>query len=137
MSNLPVRLVGKLDAAVQTRKIAGLDDLRAEYLRGEGEFIAIANGQQTYFQAADIGDYDLHWELNRLLTGHPRPRLLAQPYTPLATMQKPNPIQAEPRSFRREDNVQWVDQPQINHPTGPSSSAGFVLPGDYPAEEKS
>ncbi len=75
------RLVGRLDDAAAARKVAGiaLDSAPARY--GEGDFLAVVGSEATYFQAAFIGDYDLHMELSKLATGN-RPRLLAQPYSP-------------------------------------------------------
>ncbi len=104
------------DAALG-KKITGSDDLQAQYLRGAGEFIAIANGQQTYFQAADIGDYDLHWELNRLL-GSTRPRLLARPFDTRPALVAPDPMPTTPRTFERKNGVHWVDP--VASPTGNS-----------------
>ena len=75
------RLVGRLDDTAAARKVAGiaLDSAPARY--GEGDFLAVVGSEATYFQAAFIGDYDLHMELSKLAAGN-RPRLLAQPYSP-------------------------------------------------------
>lgn len=75
------RLVGRLSDSAAERKVAGvaLDNAPARY--GEGDFLAVVGSDVTYFQAALIGDYDLHMELSKLAAGA-RPRLLAQPYSP-------------------------------------------------------
>jgi len=75
------RLIGRLGDVAAERKVAGvaLDNAPARY--GEGDFLAVVGSDVTYFQAAFIGDYDLHLALSKLAAGA-RPRLLAQPYNP-------------------------------------------------------
>ena len=75
------RVVGRLRDATAARKVASmpLDDAPALY--GQGDFLAVVGSDVTYFQAAHIGDYDLHLELSKLAAGG-QPRLLAQPYSP-------------------------------------------------------
>lgn len=108
LSNISVRLVGKLSDPNSARKVLGDVDVHAEYLQGAGEFLAVADGKLSYFQVADMGDYDLHWELNRLLTG-PRPRLLAQPYDTRQVATSTKQVDTTPQTFKRENGVQWID----------------------------
>lgn len=76
--NLPVRLVGKLGDADEARAVTGIQDSCAEYLRGQGDFLAVAQGSVVPFQAAYLDDYDLHLVLQDLLRPR-RPALLARP----------------------------------------------------------
>jgi S-DNA-T family DNA segregation ATPase FtsK/SpoIIIE len=111
MSNLLVRVMGRLDDPAQEQKMAGATETQASYLGGGGEFIALANGEQTYFQAADIDDYELHWELNRVYSNQ-RPRLLARPYSTRPVKRPADPVPpAGTRAFTREPAVQWADSP--------------------------
>lgn len=133
MSNLRVRIMGRLSDPRQGKKISGVEDSQAEYLRGAGEFIAVANGELSYFQAADMGDYDFHWELNRLLSG-PRPCLLAQPYDTRSSMPVAQPPAASPRAFQREGSVQWVDPPAGPPPRRSSQTTGTEVGDDSTGE---
>ena len=122
MSNLSVRLVGKLSESGRALKVLGDVDCHAEYLQGAGEFVALADGQLSYFQAADISDYDMHWELNQLLSG-PRPRLLARPYVPRQAAVKPEPMSEVPQAFKRENGVQWVESKETAKPVTTTARA--------------
>ena len=75
------RVVGRLRDATAARKVAGMPLDDAPVLYGQGDFLAVVGSDVTYFQAAHIGDYDLHLELSKLAAGG-QPRLLAQPYSP-------------------------------------------------------
>lgn len=112
MSNLSVRLAGKLGDPGRARKVLGSAENHAEYLRGKGEFVALTNGELSYFQAADMSDYDLHWELNLLLNGS-QPRLLALPFDERQPAPTAEPAAIEPKVFKRENSnsVQWVSPP--------------------------
>lgn len=76
-AHLPVRLVGQVTSRREARAASGLEDSRAEYLLGQGDFLAIGTGDVLRFQAAFIGDYDLHGVLTELHHRRP-PALLAQ-----------------------------------------------------------
>lgn len=130
LSNLPVRLLGRLTEPAQIAKLAGETDPQAAYLRGSGEFIALAEEQLTYFQAADISDYDLHWEINRLVSNG-RPSLLAQPYDTRPAVRVADPVETSgERAFRRDSQVQWAEAsepvatPQTSLPFMPADEAG-------------
>ena len=51
-ANFPVRLVGRVGSAEDARVAAGVAGTEAERLMGQGDFIAVACGQTTRFQAA-------------------------------------------------------------------------------------
>lgn len=76
-ANLPLRIVGKTHDAAESKIATGMDDSFAEYLLGAGDFIAVSGEGVTRFQAAYIGDYELHHRLTQL-RATPRPRLLAR-----------------------------------------------------------
>ena len=65
-ANFPVRLVGRVAGAEDARVAAGVAGTGAEKLQGRGDFVAVAAGQVTRFQAAFIPAAD--WpELQRSL----------------------------------------------------------------------
>jgi DNA segregation ATPase FtsK/SpoIIIE-like protein len=76
-ANISVQLVGRLADSEQARMVTGLQRSQAEYLLGQGDFLAIAGQYTTHFQAAYIGDYDLHLTLQELHRKR-APTLLAQ-----------------------------------------------------------
>ena len=53
-ANLPVRLVGRVGSVEDARVAAGVSATGAEKLGGRGDFIAVAGGQLTRFQAAYV-----------------------------------------------------------------------------------
>ncbi len=57
-SNLPVRLVGRVSSADDARVASGVSGSGAEKLSGRGDFIAVAGGQVTRFQAAYVPAHD-------------------------------------------------------------------------------
>jgi DNA segregation ATPase FtsK/SpoIIIE-like protein len=72
--NLPVRFVGRVLNDKMARAAAGVPDTEAEYLQGQGDFVAVSAGgpplrsagQQFRFQSAFISDYDLYLAVERL-----------------------------------------------------------------------
>jgi len=78
-ANFPLRIVGKVKDEYTARNTTGVNDSQAEYLLGEGDFLAIFNKKSlTYFQAAYIGDYDLHMSISDLFKRKSN-RILAKP----------------------------------------------------------
>jgi S-DNA-T family DNA segregation ATPase FtsK/SpoIIIE len=77
-ANLPIRLVGETSSELESNLAAGILDSRAEYLLGQGDFLAVAGGGLHHFQAAYVDDYDLHYCLH-LIRNHNTKSLLAQP----------------------------------------------------------
>ncbi|MBM4422984.1 MAG: DNA translocase FtsK [Chloroflexi bacterium] len=57
-ANLPVRLVGRVSSADDARVASGVSASGAEKLSGGGDFIAVAGGQVTRFQAAYLAAHD-------------------------------------------------------------------------------
>jgi S-DNA-T family DNA segregation ATPase FtsK/SpoIIIE len=77
-ANLPLRLVGQVHNEAESLAATAVVGAEADYLLGEGDFLAVADGSQVHFQAAFIGNYDLHLTLETIHRNRPRP-LLAQP----------------------------------------------------------
>lgn len=66
-ANFPVRLVGRVTSIEDARVASGVAGSGAEKLAGRGDFVAVAAGHLTHFQAAWIPQRD--WaEVQRLLT---------------------------------------------------------------------
>lgn len=76
-ANISVQIVGRMADGDQAVAITGVQGSQAEYLLGQGDFLAVAGQYMTHFQAAYIGDYDLHMTLQELHRNRP-PALLAQ-----------------------------------------------------------
>ena len=57
-ANFPVRLVGRVGSVEDARVAAGISSCGAEKLTGHGDFLAIAGGQTTRFQAAWVPQRD-------------------------------------------------------------------------------
>jgi DNA segregation ATPase FtsK/SpoIIIE, S-DNA-T family len=111
--NLPVRLVGQVADAAAARSATGLAYSQAEYLLGQGDFLAVAEGSMTHFQAAFLDDYELHLVLNQLYERQ-APPLLAQPLT--AVLPPPDSY----HFVREEADVVEVEEsepelPYLNH----------------------
>ncbi|MCP5094308.1 MAG: AAA family ATPase [Chloroflexi bacterium] len=109
-ANLPVRIVGRTDSEVTGVAATGKPDTHSDYLYGEGDFLAVTGDVVTHFQAAYIGDYDLHLTLDRLHRNRPK-SLLAQPFDDRAVFEHDTQSDSsdEPDSFVvfsiEEDNV--------------------------------
>jgi S-DNA-T family DNA segregation ATPase FtsK/SpoIIIE len=58
-ANFPVRLVGATASRDEARTATGITDSGAEKLEGKGDFLLIAKGEATRFQAAWIGEREL------------------------------------------------------------------------------
>jgi DNA segregation ATPase FtsK/SpoIIIE-like protein len=78
-ATLPVRLAGRLGSQREAWAATGDAASGAEHLQGMGDFLAVIGQSRTYFQAAYVGDYDLHLCLQRLHRS-PESILLARPY---------------------------------------------------------
>jgi S-DNA-T family DNA segregation ATPase FtsK/SpoIIIE len=76
-ADLPVRIVGQVADPETAQVASGAPHSQAEYLLGAGDFLAVGNGEMIRFQAAYIGEYDLHLLLDELHRKRP-PALLAQ-----------------------------------------------------------
>ncbi len=98
-ASLSARLIGRTSDATAARRIAGVPLDQATLLYGEGDFLAVNGEDVTYFQAAHIGDYDLHMKLTEMVE-LPRPRLLARTYSERPSVGQTPP---KPRSFTLHD----------------------------------
>jgi len=99
-TNLQARFIGRLDMHKATEEKTRPNEVEATTLLGEGDFLAIGSSRRARFQAAYIGDYDLHMSLSRLY--EKRPILLARPLNnrvKLKQKSKKNPAQAQQFSF--------------------------------------
>lgn len=77
-ANLPLRLVGQVQDEADSLAATAVPAAEAERLLGQGDFLAVIDETQVHFQAAFIGNYDLHLTLETIHRNRPRP-LLAQP----------------------------------------------------------
>ncbi len=103
-ANLPVRLVGQVVDANVARMATGLAYSQAEQLLGEGDFLAVASGNATHFQAAFLDDYELHLVLEQLYARQ-APPLLAQPYVGLLPeVEPPQPFVRDETDLRLGDS---------------------------------
>ena len=65
-ANFPVRLVGAVASRDEARYAAGIPDSGAEKLEGHGDFLLVARGEVTRFQAAWLGGTELAWICQQL-----------------------------------------------------------------------
>lgn len=79
-SCLATCIAGRITDIAVARRFGGPALEQASSLYGEGDFLTITGDEVTYFQAAHIGDYDLHHILADL-TRPTVPRLLAHAYS--------------------------------------------------------
>ncbi len=92
--NLPTRLIGRTADRRMASLLSDGRDLQADYLLGEGDFIACSGRHVSHFQAGLVGDYDLHMRLTELRRG--QRVLLARPYNMRVHME---PLDSEPSIF--------------------------------------
>ncbi len=69
-SNFPVRLVGSVASADDAKVAAGIPGTGAEKLLGRGDFLLVAKGQVTRFQAAYISEQEIKQIVARLQPRH-------------------------------------------------------------------
>jgi DNA segregation ATPase FtsK/SpoIIIE-like protein len=65
-SNFPVRLVGSVASADDAKIAAGIPGTGAEKLLGRGDFLLVAKGNVTRFQAAYINEQEIKQIVNRI-----------------------------------------------------------------------
>jgi S-DNA-T family DNA segregation ATPase FtsK/SpoIIIE len=68
-SNFPVRLVGSVASADDAKIAAGLPGTGAEKLLGRGDFLLIAKGHVTRFQAAYVNEQEIRQIVSRMNAG--------------------------------------------------------------------
>jgi S-DNA-T family DNA segregation ATPase FtsK/SpoIIIE len=64
-ANFPVRLVGRVTSATDARVASGWSGTGAERLEGRGDFIAVAEGKVTRFQAAHVAPREIRRAMAR------------------------------------------------------------------------
>lgn len=120
-AGMAMRIVGRLRDDGVAARVAGVRLDQAPLLYGEGDFLAVAGDEVTYFQAAYIGDYDLHLKLTEIYQSA-RPRLLARPYSARPRVKKEGSRKgASPQSFTVRDGAVDLD---AGAPEAASPSAG-------------
>lgn len=123
-ANFPVRLVGRARDEQQAAVAAGVGDSQAQYLLGQGDFLAVTDSMTTHFQAAYIGDYDLHLTLEALHRNRPRP-LLAQPMNVRPTL-------APPYGSQREEEQHFRINLERVTPEAEADEADALQPDERP-----
>jgi S-DNA-T family DNA segregation ATPase FtsK/SpoIIIE len=85
-SNFPVRLVGSVASADDAKIAAGIPNTGAEKLLGRGDFLLVAKGHVTRFQAAYVNEQEIKQIVSRMGLGGRQSRrwLTPQQETPLA-----------------------------------------------------
>lgn len=68
-SNFPVRLVGSVASADDAKIAAGMPGTGAEKLLGRGDFLLVAKGHVTRFQAAYVSEAEIKQIMTRMNTG--------------------------------------------------------------------
>lgn len=71
--NLPLWLIGKTTSGENKPLNTRMNSINPAYLLGQGDFLAELDEELTHFQAAFIGDYDLHLTLETLHRNRPTP----------------------------------------------------------------
>jgi S-DNA-T family DNA segregation ATPase FtsK/SpoIIIE len=86
-SNFPVRLVGSVASADDAKIAAGIGGTGAEKLLGRGDFLLVAKGHVTRFQAAYVGEQEIRQIVGRMNAGgrHSRRWLTEEESIQLAT----------------------------------------------------
>jgi S-DNA-T family DNA segregation ATPase FtsK/SpoIIIE len=70
-ANFPVRLVGRVTSIEDARTATGWSGSGAERLMGRGDFVAVAEGQVTRFQAAHVSPQEIYEVVAHLAGGQP------------------------------------------------------------------
>lgn len=86
-SNFPVRLVGSVASADDAKIAAGLPGTGAEKLLGRGDFLLVAKGQVTRFQAAYVSEPDIKQVVDQLQARHRTSRFWLEPGQAESTLQ--------------------------------------------------
>ncbi len=114
-ASFPARIVGKVADAAAARSASGINETQAEYLLGEGDFLALAGGSMSHFQAAYIGGTDLLQAIEPL---HRRqlPVLLAQPTTIRPVLEPTSKPNQTVRDFvaDADDEISFLDDDEIS-----------------------
>jgi S-DNA-T family DNA segregation ATPase FtsK/SpoIIIE len=69
-ANFPVRLVGRVTSVADARTATGWSGTGAERLMGQGDFLAVAEGRVTRFQAAHVSPAEIREVVGKLCLCH-------------------------------------------------------------------
>ena len=108
--NIPLQIYGKSDFTVG--KFSSQQEFRhvAEYLMGQGDFLALCDDKVTHFQAAYLGNYDFHLILESLHRNRPSP-ILAHSYSIENQIQQQNNNEISHVQFLVDDkSVELTDE---------------------------
>jgi DNA segregation ATPase FtsK/SpoIIIE-like protein len=119
-NGMPIRLVGQVADAVAARAITGVPDSQAEYLLGQGDFMAVSNGMLLPFQGAYISDYDLHLILDQLHRQN-NPIMIAYPVNVRPSL---------------DDSEEDLEQLQIFQFNSDHRRANLVLPAENESDSE-
>jgi S-DNA-T family DNA segregation ATPase FtsK/SpoIIIE len=102
-SNFPVRLVGSVASADDAKIAAGIPGTGAEKLLGRGDFLLVAKGNVTRFQAAYVSDDEIRQIVGKMSAGGRSSRRWLTEEQPLqaATGTDGNPVQVLPPKPKR------------------------------------
>lgn len=109
-ANLSLRLAGQVETTAEAYQASGVRGSQADGLLGLGDFVAVLGDERTHFQAAYIGDYDLHMSLTGLY-GTQRLRLLAQPFETRLRLQQEKTPDNQPFSVKNGQVALEEDPP--------------------------
>jgi S-DNA-T family DNA segregation ATPase FtsK/SpoIIIE len=108
-NNFPVRIVGKINDANEARVASGWNGTGAERLREQGEFIALAEGRLTRFQAAHVTAGEISDTIDGLrgegFGGPGGPGLLAPSVSPLREGNVVALLRRQPQQPRRSQRA--------------------------------
>lgn len=104
-SNFPVRLVGSVASPDDAKVAAGIAGTGAEKLLGRGDFLLVAKGRVTRFQAAYVDTYEMKKIVGRMNAGTRKSRRWLEEESPIelaatgtdrrnTTIKKRNPLRA-------------------------------------------
>ena len=91
---IPLRVVGRLPDAEMARAAAGRPHSQAEYLQGQGDFVAVTSESLTLFQGAYVGQR-ASAQMIRQLSRASSEKLLAFPIDPVTGALLPVPEEAD------------------------------------------
>jgi S-DNA-T family DNA segregation ATPase FtsK/SpoIIIE len=81
-ANFPVRLVGRVTSIEDARTATGWSGTGAERLMGRGDFVAVAEGRVTRFQAAHVSPQEIREAVAHLEQGKPARACVSQAALP-------------------------------------------------------
>ncbi|MCB0032855.1 MAG: hypothetical protein KDE51_02455, partial [Anaerolineales bacterium] len=127
---VPARIVGQVESAAQAEIAADAYDTQAEHLQGDGDFIAVVGQVLTHFQAAYVGDYDLHMCLEQLHHHRP-PSLVAHTFDIRPRLQ----VAEATTTYQAENSGDEADQTEafLDEATDDAPSSTTIV---YPPQQR-